>query len=88
MPKELVLSPKISFVVIVLGTLDHSNQLKLVLSTTRDSLTSHEDISGLHSLIALCKLIRHGTAQSLWSQSGIEHLKKALHICPSSISMR
>ncbi|KAL5704155.1 hypothetical protein ACHQM5_022625 [Ranunculus cassubicifolius] len=88
MPKELLINPKISFVVTVLDTLDHSNQLKLVLSTSRDSLTSHEDISGMHSLIALCKLIRHGTAQSLGSQSGIEHLKKALHIYPSSISIR
>lgn len=57
MPKELMKNSKISFVVTVLDTLDHSNQLKPVVSSTRDALTSHEEISGMHSLIALSKSV-------------------------------
>ncbi|PIA27465.1 hypothetical protein AQUCO_07700023v1 [Aquilegia coerulea] len=88
MPKDLLKNSKISFIVSALDALDHSNQLKQVVSSTRTSLTSYEEISGMHSLIALSKSMRNGTDQSLGSQSGIAHLRKFLHVYPNSSTLR
>ena len=57
MPKELFQSSKISFVVSSMHALDRGNRLESVVSSSRYFLKSHEDISGMHFLIALGKLV-------------------------------
>ncbi|KAF6160918.1 hypothetical protein GIB67_025453 [Kingdonia uniflora] len=84
MPRELLKSSKISFIVSVIDALDHSNRLESVISTTRDCLTSQAEITGMHFVIALRKLLRHGSEHCLGIQSGVNHLRKALHMYPNS----
>lgn len=58
MPKDLFKSSKVSFVVSAIHVLDQSNQLEAVVSSSRSSLISHEEITGMHFLIVLSKLVR------------------------------
>lgn len=57
MPKELFLSSKISFIVSAINALDQSNRLESVVSSSRYYLKSQDEISRMHSLIALGKLV-------------------------------
>ena len=57
MPKELFQSSKISFIVSAINALDRSNRLESVVSSSRYYLKSHEEISRMHVLIALGKLV-------------------------------
>ncbi|KVI07563.1 Tetratricopeptide-like helical, partial [Cynara cardunculus var. scolymus] len=79
MPKDLFNSSKASFVVSAIHTLDQSNQLEAVVSSSRSSLLTHDEITGMHFLIALSKLVKNGSEHRLGFQSGIDHLKKNLH---------
>ncbi|XP_041022054.1 tetratricopeptide repeat protein SKI3 isoform X4 [Juglans microcarpa x Juglans regia] len=88
MPKELFQNSGISFIVSAINALDQINRLESVVSSSRSVLRSHEEITGMHFLIALGKLIRHGTEFCLGFQSGVAHLKKCLHKFPNSILLR
>ncbi|XWS14326.1 hypothetical protein CRYUN_Cryun35bG0000500 [Craigia yunnanensis] len=88
MPKELFQSSKISFIVSAINALDQNNSLESIVSSSRYFLASHEEISGMHYLIALSKLIKHGTEHHLEFQSGVSHLRKALHMYPNSNLIR
>ncbi|KAK9269809.1 hypothetical protein L1049_025382 [Liquidambar formosana] len=88
MPKELFQSSKVSFIVSAIHALDRSDQLESVVSSSRQFLASYEDITGMHLLIALTKLIKHGSGQCLNFQSGVDHLRKALHMYPNSNLLR
>ncbi|KAF5462290.1 hypothetical protein F2P56_018311 [Juglans regia] len=88
MPKELFQNSGISFIVSAINALDQMNRLESVVSSSRSVLRSHEEITGMHFLIALGKLIRHGTEFCLGFQSGVAHLKKCLHKIPNSILLR
>ncbi|OUZ99531.1 Tetratricopeptide repeat-containing domain [Macleaya cordata] len=88
MPRGLLKSSNISFIISVIDVLDHSNRLESVLASSRDSLTSHEEIAEMHSLIALGKLVKHGSEQILRIQNGVDHLRKALHMYPHSSLIR
>ncbi|KAK9103609.1 hypothetical protein Sjap_020863 [Stephania japonica] len=88
MPSELLRSSKISFVISAIDALDHSNRVKSAVNITRESLVSLEEITRMHTLIAFGKLIKDESIQSLEIQSGIDHLKKALHMYPHSIMIR
>lgn len=57
MPKDLFQSSKVSFVVSAIHALDQRNQLDSVVSSSRCFLTSPEEITGMHFLIALGKLV-------------------------------
>ena len=57
MPKELFQSSKISFIVSAINALDQNNRLESTVSSSRYFLASHEEISGMHYLIALSKLV-------------------------------
>lgn len=57
MPSELFLSAKVSFVLSAIDALDQSNQLMSVVSSSRSSLSSHDEIMEMHLLIALSKLV-------------------------------
>lgn len=57
MPKDLFQSSKVSFVVSAIHSLDQRNQLDSVVSSSRCFLTSPEEITGMHFLIALGKLV-------------------------------
>ncbi|KAK2988160.1 hypothetical protein RJ640_020642, partial [Escallonia rubra] len=83
-PKELFQSSKVSFVVSAIHALDQSNQLQSVVSSSRSSLVSHEEITGMHYLIALGKLIKNGSGDCLGIQNGVNHLRKTLHMYPNS----
>ncbi|XVE56309.1 hypothetical protein DITRI_Ditri03aG0228300 [Diplodiscus trichospermus] len=88
MPKELFQSSKISFIVSAIDALDQKNRLESIVSGSRYFLASNEEITGMHYLIALSKLIKHGTEHHLEFQSGISHLRKALHMYPNSNLIR
>ncbi|KAK8580743.1 hypothetical protein V6N12_070998 [Hibiscus sabdariffa] len=88
MPKELFRSSKISFIVSAINAMDHNNRLESIISSTRYFLASEEEITGMHYLIALSKLIKHGTKDHLGFQSGISHLRKAIHMYPNSNLIR
>lgn len=57
MPKELFQNSGISFIVSAIHTLDTCNRLEPVVSSSRRFLTSHEEITEMHFLIALGKLV-------------------------------
>jgi superkiller protein 3 len=57
MPKELFQSSKVSFVMSAINALDAQNRLGLVVSSTRYFLKYQEEISRMHFLIALGKLV-------------------------------
>lgn len=57
MPKELFQNSRISFIVSAINALDQINQLESVVSISRSVLRSHEEIIGMHFLIALGKLV-------------------------------
>ncbi|KAI3757028.1 hypothetical protein L6452_04561 [Arctium lappa] len=88
MPKDLFNSLKVSFVLSAIHTLDQSNQLEAVVSSSRSSLLNHEEVTGMHFLIALSKLVKNGSESCLGFQSGIDHLKKNLHKFPNSYLLR
>lgn len=88
MPREMFHSAKVSFILSAVDAIDQSCQLQAVVSSSRRSLASQEDIVEMHLLIALSKVIRNGHGNSLNVQSGIDHLRKALHMYPNGISLR
>ncbi|KAL4333634.1 hypothetical protein GQ457_07G027760 [Hibiscus cannabinus] len=88
MPKELFRSSKVSFIVSAINALDQNDRLESIISSSRCFLASQEEITGMHYLIALSKLIKHGTRDHLGFQSGASHLRKALHMYPNSNLIR
>ncbi|WCJ44793.1 Tetratricopeptide repeat (TPR)-like superfamily protein [Euphorbia peplus] len=88
MPKEFFQSSKVSFTLSALHSLDKSNQLESAVSISRNSLVSYEDITGMHYLIALGKLVKQESEFCLGFKSGINHLKKVLHKYPNSRLLR
>ncbi|KAL6996045.1 hypothetical protein U1Q18_006180 [Sarracenia purpurea var. burkii] len=88
MPKELFQSSKISFIVSAIHSLDQSNQLESVVSSSRSFIASQEEITRMHFLIALSKLVKHGSKECLGVQSGLKHLRKVLHMYPNSDLIR
>lgn len=88
MPNDLFKSSKVSFVVSAIHILDQSNQLEAVVSSSQSSLLTHDEITGMHFLITLSKLMKNGSVDCLGIQSGINHLTKTLHKYPSSYLLR
>ncbi|GMH17265.1 hypothetical protein Nepgr_019106 [Nepenthes gracilis] len=88
MPKELLQSSKVSFVVSAVHALVPSNHLESVVSSSRYLLSSQEEITEMHVLIALSKLVKHGSGTAIEMQSGACHLRKALHMYPNSTLIR
>ncbi|XP_028765736.1 tetratricopeptide repeat protein SKI3 isoform X2 [Neltuma alba] len=89
MPKELFLSAKASFVLSAIHALDgHNDHLGSVVSSSRSFLTSHEEIARMHFLVVLGKLVKNGSECFLGVQSGVMHLRKALHMFPNSNLLR
>ncbi|XP_076922571.1 tetratricopeptide repeat protein SKI3-like [Bidens hawaiensis] len=88
MPKNLFESSKVSFVVTAIHILDQSNQLEAVVSSSRSSLLSQDQITGMHFLITLSKLVKNSSEGCLGIQNGLYHLKKTLHKYPNSYMLR
>ncbi|KAJ7967026.1 Tetratricopeptide repeat protein [Quillaja saponaria] len=88
MPKELFQSSKVSFIVSAIHALDRCNRLKPVVLSSCTFLTSYEEITEMHFLIALGKLVEDGSKYGLGFQSGVSHLKRTLHIYPNSSLIR
>ncbi|PIN19633.1 TPR repeat-containing protein [Handroanthus impetiginosus] len=88
MPKELFRSSKISFVVSAIHAMDQKNLLEPLVSSSRSFVTSQEEVIGMHILIALGKLLKHGHQDSLGIKKGVDHLRKALHMFPNSSVLR
>ncbi|KAL3645407.1 hypothetical protein CASFOL_010587 [Castilleja foliolosa] len=88
MPKELFHSSKISFVVTAINVLDQKNQLEHIVSISRSFVTSHQEIIAMHILITFGKLLRHGNKDSLGIQKGVHHLRRVLHMYPTSSVLR
>lgn len=84
MPKDLFQSSKVNFIVSAIHALDRFNQLESVVSSSRCSLASPEEITGMHFLIALGKLVKQGSEDCLGIQNGVNHLRKTLHMFPNS----
>ncbi|KAL2529806.1 Tetratricopeptide repeat protein SKI3 [Forsythia ovata] len=85
---ELFQNSKISYVVSAIHVLDQNDRLESVVSSSRSSLTSHEEITAMHMLIAVGKLVKHGSKDCLAIQKGVDHLRKALHKYPNSSVLR
>ncbi|KAL9445641.1 hypothetical protein AB3S75_013513 [Citrus x aurantiifolia] len=83
MPKGLFQCSKMSFIVSAIHALDHSNRLESVVSSTRNWIASPEEITGMHYLVALNKLVKNGPESCLGFNSGIFHLRKVLHVYPN-----
>ncbi|GFZ10585.1 tetratricopeptide repeat (TPR)-like superfamily protein [Actinidia rufa] len=62
--------------------------LESVVLSSRCFLSSHEEITRMHYLIALSKLVKQGSKECLGIQSGQQHLRKALHMYPNSDLIR
>lgn len=88
MPKEFLQSTKVWIVASAIHALDHSNRLAQAVSSSHYSLLSHDEIIEKHYLTALAKLVKHGSDYCLGFQSGISHIKKALHSYPYSNLLR
>ncbi|XP_027362032.1 tetratricopeptide repeat protein SKI3 isoform X2 [Abrus precatorius] len=83
MPKELFQSSKASFVVSAINALDGQNRLGFVVSSSQYFLKYHEEMAGMHLLIALSKLVKNESRNCLDIQSGVAHLRKAMHMFPN-----
>ncbi|XP_061354463.1 tetratricopeptide repeat protein SKI3 isoform X2 [Gastrolobium bilobum] len=88
MPKELFQSSKVSFVMSAINALDAHNRLGFVVSSSRLFLKYHEEFARMHFLIALGKLVKNESDCCLKVQSGVVHLRKALHMFPNCNLMR
>ncbi|CAI9115330.1 OLC1v1016211C1 [Oldenlandia corymbosa var. corymbosa] len=88
MPKDLFQSSKVCFVISAIHVLDQSNQLESLVSHSRRSLVSNEEITSMHSLIALGKIVKPAFKASPGIENGIHHLRKALHMYPNSSLLR
>lgn len=88
MPRQLLESSKIIFIVSVVGALYQSDQLQSFLPRALNVTTSHEEVTRLHSLIAVSKLVKHEGEQSLGTQNGVRYLRNVLHMYPDSILIR
>uniref|UniRef100_A0A7N0T3Q5 Tetratricopeptide repeat protein SKI3 n=1 Tax=Kalanchoe fedtschenkoi TaxID=63787 RepID=A0A7N0T3Q5_KALFE len=88
MPEELFESSEVSFPISAIHALDRNKKLTSLVVKSRRFVESHEDVTEMHYLIALTKLLRHGSERCLNFQSGVEHLRKALHSYPSSLLLR
>ncbi|GLT70885.1 hypothetical protein SLA2020_429380 [Shorea laevis] len=88
MPKKLFQNSGVSFVVSAIYALDQSNRLESVVSSCRSFVQSPVEVAGMHFMIALTKVVKHGTEFCLGVQSGVAHLRKALHMFPNSSLMR
>ncbi|CAK9178263.1 unnamed protein product [Ilex paraguariensis] len=88
MAKELYQSPKIGFVALAIHALDQSDRLESLMSSSHSSLASHGNSTGMHFLIAIGKLVKHGSKDWLGIQDGVNHLRKALHMFPNSVLLR
>ncbi|XP_010537256.1 PREDICTED: tetratricopeptide repeat protein SKI3 isoform X2 [Tarenaya hassleriana] len=88
MPKDFFQSSKISFIVSAIHSLDQSDRLQSIVSSTRNYITMHEEIIAMHYLIALGKLLKTGAGDSLGFDKGVAHLRKALHMYPHSNLLR
>ncbi|KAH6780547.1 Tetratricopeptide repeat superfamily protein [Perilla frutescens var. hirtella] len=88
MPKQLFSSSKISFIVSAIHVMDPKDQLEAVVSSSRSSLTSHEEIISMHILVTIGKLLKNGNEDSLGIQKGVDHLRKLLHRFPNSSVLR
>ncbi|KAL6529562.1 hypothetical protein OROGR_015185 [Orobanche gracilis] len=88
MPKELFQSSKISFVVSAIHVLDQKNQLGHIVTSSRSSITSHEEIIAMHILITFGKLLKHRNKDSFGIHMGVHHLRKVLHMYPTSGVLR
>ncbi|GAB4861706.1 hypothetical protein Ancab_036959 [Ancistrocladus abbreviatus] len=88
MPKALFQSTEVSFIILAVHALDQNNCLESVVSSSGSCLSSHEEIMEMHLLIAMSKLVKQGSIDFIDMQSGVGHLKKALHMYPNSTSIR
>ncbi|XP_029125489.1 tetratricopeptide repeat protein SKI3 isoform X1 [Cajanus cajan] len=83
MPMELFQSSKISLVMSAINAFDEKNRLGFVVSSRQYFLKSHEEIVEMHFLTALSKLVKNESDCCLDIQSGVAHLRKALHMFPN-----
>ncbi|KAL6527435.1 hypothetical protein OROGR_016525 [Orobanche gracilis] len=84
MPRQLFRSSKISFIVSAIHVLDPNNQLESVVSSIRSFVTSRDEIISMHMLITPDKLLKNGNENFLGIQKGVDHLRKADRMFPSS----
>ncbi|KAF5747268.1 tetratricopeptide repeat protein 37-like [Tripterygium wilfordii] len=88
MPMDLFLNSKMSFIVSAIHALDQNNRLESVVSSSRKFLKSQTEITEMHYLIALGKLIKPGSEHFLGFNGGVSHLRKVLHMYPNSNLIR
>lgn len=88
LPKKFLQSVRMSFIVTTIAALDPRGELQLLLLNNFHSVTSHDVVAEMHSIIAIRKMISHGSRQNLEIYSGVNYLKRALHMYPDSSLLR
>ncbi|QHO00942.1 hypothetical protein HN51_035757 [Arachis hypogaea] len=68
MPKELIQSSKVNFVMPAIDALDGHNRLGFLVSSNLYFLKDHDEIARVHFLIALGKPVSSNPQTSLFSQ--------------------
>ncbi|XP_010932168.1 tetratricopeptide repeat protein SKI3 isoform X1 [Elaeis guineensis] len=86
-PPELFKSTRMMFMLSALNALDPSNQLQLLLPSPQN-VKSHDVVTEIYSIIAIGKMINHGSKQNLDIDRGVDYLRKALHMYPNSSLIR
>ncbi|KAG9455553.1 hypothetical protein H6P81_000061 [Aristolochia fimbriata] len=87
-PRNLMHSVKITSILSVLVALDQSGQLQSFLPSDLSFVSSCEEITALHSLIATVKLVVDGSQNHLGIQSAVNFLRRILHTYPDSTLIR
>lgn len=83
-PREFSLTAKSSLIASTINALSPSSQLETLVQSSLQNFASHDVISELHSVICMSKMIGHGSDQNLHIHSGVNYLRKVLHMYPDS----
>lgn len=86
-PPEFLQSKRMIFILSALNAIDPSNQLHLLLPSPQN-VTSRDLVAEIYSIIAVSKMISQGSTQNLDIDSGVDYLRKALHLYPDSSLIR
>ncbi|GAV65799.1 TPR_1 domain-containing protein/TPR_11 domain-containing protein [Cephalotus follicularis] len=87
LPKGLFENSNVRFVVSAINAVNRSNRFESIVSSLSARL-SHEEITRMHYLKALNRLLKYGSEYRLGYQNGVNYLRKAIHMFPNSDLLR
>lgn len=87
LPMNSLRTAKMNLIVTAISSLDPTSRLQL-LQHDLQKVASCEVVTELHTIIAISKMIGHGSKQNLEICSGVHYLRRVLHMYPGSILIR